>query len=493
MLSTAIMTPPRPAFLEDRASAKSRSSLASLGSKARRGVLFPLTAFSNKSSKAKATTTEPIATLPTGPTSVALAQPIATTQPVPPPPRISSSEKPTSALPSSPRTPTGLRPSPSQKILKRVSSVFTKTQAPTDQPAVVSNARRVAALRQAGLLPNKDLSQLELEQDALIAPKQPQPLDEESEAARIKQDWEARNCGTLVVSQGPAEDRMATFKFGGAPSASTTTNIPSAPEDVSSTQPASAVPRRVIPPPLKLHPATPGSSLSHIAPYPHPSSDAILPLSPTASTEALSPLAEHPSDDAHGSSESLSADLADSCQWPKGRDRAATLTSQLSTSDCAPSSVYASSYTLTVNTSESTGSLNKTKSPKAWATEFPHDITAIKEVQEGQGTPELEEENPTKFIEHDLAPIALPVPRRRQTEGGDKSERRRSALFNLKRSVVGSLYRSSSKSSPQPAIKRAPSTRVPISPTMHNHITIVQQASGIQDEETRRMTELAYL
>lgn len=108
--------------------------------------------------------------------------------------------------------------------------------------------------------------------------------------------------------------------------------------------------------------------------------------------------------------------------------------------------------------------------------------------------------SPDKESSHSSFPE--PTRRRRTT---DSNDRRRSSvgtslskfgtnsLTNLRRSMTGSIRYSGSSADLSSASSQLSSPRVPISPTMHNRGSILLETKGIQDEESRRLSELAFL
>ncbi|KAJ4500909.1 hypothetical protein C8R41DRAFT_809379 [Lentinula lateritia] len=104
------------------------------------------------------------------------------------------------------------------KIAKRLSTTFRKPSSQSLQhsprvpvPSAHSRQMREAALRERGLLPPKDMSALEREQDNLL-PLSPIPqaayADGPSEADRIKQAWEAK-----IQSNDPTDFKSVTSKI----------------------------------------------------------------------------------------------------------------------------------------------------------------------------------------------------------------------------------------------------------------------------------------
>jgi hypothetical protein len=91
----------------------------------------------------------------------------------------------------------------STTLAKRLSTSFRRPSSPSAShvplPSASSRQFREAALRERGLIPSKDMSTLEREQDERISPVFPSPEslgNGLSEADRIKQEWEAKSKDT---------------------------------------------------------------------------------------------------------------------------------------------------------------------------------------------------------------------------------------------------------------------------------------------------------
>ncbi|KAG2145362.1 uncharacterized protein EDB93DRAFT_518468 [Suillus bovinus] len=80
--------------------------------------------------------------------------------------------------------------------------------------------------------------------------------------------------------------------------------------------------------------------------------------------------------------------------------------------------------------------------------------------------------------------------RRRSSVGTHFSRFGTNSLTNLRRSVTGSLRSSADRSSTS---SQHSSPRVSIMPTMHNRGSILLETKGIEDAESRRLSELAFL
>lgn len=104
--------------------------------------------------------------------------------------------------------------------------------------------------------------------------------------------------------------------------------------------------------------------------------------------------------------------------------------------------------------------------------------------------------------ENSHSPFPAPPSRRRTT---DSNVRRRSSvgthlsrfgtnsLTNLRRSVIGNIRYSGSSADLSSTSSQHSSPRLAISPTMHNRGSILLETKGIQDAESRRLSELAFL
>lgn len=109
----------------------------------------------------------------------------------------------------------------------------------------------------------------------------------------------------------------------------------------------------------------------------------------------------------------------------------------------------------------------------------------------------------TSTPDKDNPSCPAPPPSRRRTT--DSNVRRRSSvgthlsrfgtnsLTNLRRSVIGSIRYSGSSADLSSTSSQHSSPRVAIRPTMHNRGSILLETKGIQDAESRRLSELAFL
>lgn len=83
--------------------------------------------------------------------------------------------------------------------------------------------------------------------------------------------------------------------------------------------------------------------------------------------------------------------------------------------------------------------------------------------------------------------------RRRSSVGIHLSRFGTNSLTNLRRSVTGSTRHSGSSADLSSTSSQYSSPRVSIMPTMHNRGSILLETKGIQDAESRRLSELAFL
>lgn len=83
--------------------------------------------------------------------------------------------------------------------------------------------------------------------------------------------------------------------------------------------------------------------------------------------------------------------------------------------------------------------------------------------------------------------------RRRSSVGTHLSRFGTNSLTNLRRSVIGSIRYSGSSADLSSTSSQHSSPRVAIRPTMHNRGSILLETKGIQDAESRRLSELAFL
>ncbi|KAK0469500.1 uncharacterized protein EV420DRAFT_37802 [Desarmillaria tabescens] len=303
--------------------------------------------------------------------------------------------------------------------------------------------------------------------------------------------------------------------------------------------PPSPISKGVVLPALSIGPASEPAASSSIPTDKIESQKQLCPPSPTFLSAATPPAS--PTMSAGHSTEEGS--LA-----PPSRKRSHTVLSHESSdeSSIATPSIDATSQVLTIVTTSSESHASKRRSAgKGWANDFPsHDIPVIVESPKEEVSPSFS--NNGKSSDSPVEPESSSL-RRGQTapsptESRIKGQRRRSlnlfkkldkapgsrSLTTIRRSVVGTLGRKektdlppsptipSPLPSPPPVERRglravrslgfnrqlsivtgaeAPtlSPRQPLSPTIHNPGSILLGTCEIEDEESRRVTELAFL
>ncbi|KAK0194061.1 hypothetical protein F5146DRAFT_998523 [Armillaria mellea] len=233
---------------------------------------------------------------------------------------------------------------------------------------------------------------------------------------------------------------------------------------------------------------------------------------------------------------------------PPSRKRSHTVLSHESSdeSSIATPSIDATSQVLTIVTTSSESHASKRRSGgKVWANDFPsHDIPVIVESPKEESTSPFS--NNGNSFNVPIGPESSSIPQGMTdpspTESRAKGQRRRSlnlfkkldkapgsrSLTTIRRSVVGTLGRKEKSNlppsptipsplpSPPPVERRGlravrslgfnrqltvvtgaplppPKPRQPLSPTIHNPGSILLGTCGIEDEESRRVTELAFL
>lgn len=188
-------------------------------------------------------------------------------------------------------------------IMRMLTTKFIPRPVITAPPQLGPDAaqeRRTAALRARGLLPAKDLSAQEREQDAcipVVGPAEPQGL---SAADLIKREYEARSAADDAPSPPDALARMRAFRFGGStptlvlPPSNDAASAPPSPTHSPTTPAARALPvppAPLSPPPTYALPPLPPSPSSIATPYSTSPSAASLPPSPadrvSPTTDAL--------------------------------------------------------------------------------------------------------------------------------------------------------------------------------------------------------------
>ncbi|OAX34056.1 hypothetical protein K503DRAFT_774959 [Rhizopogon vinicolor AM-OR11-026] len=104
--------------------------------------------------------------------------------------------------------------------------------------------------------------------------------------------------------------------------------------------------------------------------------------------------------------------------------------------------------------------------------------------------------------ENSYSSFPKPPVRRRMTNASSRSHSSvgtslskfgTNSLTNLRRSVIGSIKHSGSSADLSTSSSQPSSPRMAISPTIHNRGSILIEAKGIEDAESRRLSELAFL
>jgi hypothetical protein len=466
-------------------------------------------------------------------------------------------------------------------------------RAPTPLDSQSAKEKRLAALRERGLLPplqNKDLSRQELEEDKrlpIAAPVEKTAvtitsstgIEMVSAADLIKMEWEAKNRS----GKDDERDRFKSFKFGASlPLLESEVSRPSQ-QDVACQEPSfgsqlwqddlgcsSDTPQIVVsgsagrsqnstqrdhelgqlspaliplpPSPPPTPPASPklGTNLKLVSPGAIDlCSPALVPLTPPSSE----PTAKHGADETN---------LELVISIPTGP---ATPLISLSpvTEDLEPKEKDAQGHQRKVSVSDS----SQSSSLATPSLETPSHSTAMSILGTAESSPRIKtimliggknipmivesplEEGPAPELaipntipedsdgEAQLDDYQKPKPRRKKQTllfGQDPSKRLRvsASLTNMRRSVANTLSRTRSqltvkgtKHDNTPNVLLPPSStfpltgstgvdmsmegvatstpRQPVSPTLHSHGSILLETSAIEDDEARRMTELAFL
>ncbi|KAF5391501.1 hypothetical protein D9757_002471 [Collybiopsis confluens] len=457
-------------------------------------------------------------------------------------------------------------------------------------PSASSRQFREAALRERGLMPQKDMSALEREQDDRKSPASPTPqttlTDGMSEADRIKQQWEAKMQSQSTAESpdansqsDPAESlvlKLDTVQEVPTPLVSPVMAIPSPTLTKMSSRSNLKAPK---PPPTIDLPPTPMDP--ETIPLPHspfeetcsvrsfPISAQLIPIPPSPTspssyshTESTDPRASEP--ESNSSSQTPRPNLSLSAAPPSSSPIASP--SSPSAYECSddgalappksrscsqsrvvlgssdsedefgsiapPSLATSSQLTLESSLSHSTHNNHKSRPnplAKTWTNEpkVPVIVESPVESMEQYGLilpinsiaeDEVMKESPAD----DTPPLSPSVPEsdlnlrrksifgRRNTKTDGSSPTTRS-FASLRRSVIGTLSRGhspkvdvtnippspsfvSSNFVSSPSVNRKPSLpRQALGPTMHSPGSIWVETNGIEDDETRRVTEMAFL
>ncbi|KAG1779073.1 hypothetical protein EV702DRAFT_1089939 [Suillus placidus] len=356
-----------------------------------------------------------------------------------------------SQLKSSPPLPTHTPPDVKHSSRPLRSPRVTLPRSPTLPNSFVSRENREAALRERGLLPPiKDLSEQEREADERLAPIPAPDKDQSgfSAASKIKEEWLSTNRSSEKCALGSVYPRqlpsLSALASGASPlSYSASSSLPQ-----SSTCDSDCIR-------ADLNAEMPFRTRSSF-------SSSVPPLSPSSHLEVLEEEpAEHvpptPPPPHHAQPPIIISTPVEDSFSPGHAVLAESPTS------CAFSTYLAPS-----------GSSSQ-----------PHTSPPVTPDQENL-----------------YSPFPAPPSRRRTT---DSNVRRRSSvgthlsrfgtnsLTNLRRSVIGSIRYSGSSADLSSTSSQHSSPRLAIRPTMHSRGSILLETKGIQDAESRRLSELAFL
>ncbi|KAJ3720817.1 hypothetical protein DFJ43DRAFT_1095136 [Lentinula guzmanii] len=495
------------------------------------------------------------------------------------------------------------RPNRSLTIAKRLSTTFRRpSQSPHPAshvpiPSVRSKQLREAALRERGLLPPKDMSAQELEQDNQIASVAPAPqilyADGLSEADRIKQAWEAKIQPNDTAGQEESPDSVleATVHPAKAENANGSLDSNSAPPP--SPKPTSSIRKSLSrahlaqakPPPTRELPPTPlDPECIPLPPSPLEDASSIrsaelsyadVSLSPSCGSATSPPItitAEslpeevnshpnsaqpslshthtlHPGSPVTSLSPSTTECSSDGALAPpelQNRSRPSVIINNCSDSDesgsiAAPSLATSSQLTSESPCSYTTHKFRPDPLAKTWTNE-PSVPVIIESPVEGNGLvipinddiPDQEADDmATSFPSRakyattngkHKQPSFIPSTGAQKASSGKLGGKmsRSGSLANFRHSVVSTLTRKPTKSHslnfdtstlpPSPTVpaslgshssisaqsansknSNVESTRQALSPTIHSRGSILFETSHIEDEETRRMTEMAFM
>ncbi|KAF7312670.1 hypothetical protein MIND_00281300 [Mycena indigotica] len=467
------------------------------------------------------------------------------------------------------------QPQPRTTLLRKLTTKFTRSRPRSTSPPparkrsfAVDTAARNAALRERGLLPALPLSVQEAQQDkqiAVVASPEPEPRStlarQPTEAARIKDQWEAKNRTSKDDREADVKARLTEFRFGGnSPAASplkesfpmsleavVEVETPQPSPDEKSIDEASMTPTKVPrapPPTLNL---SRGRNLSPPllqawSDFPPDPTQLPLPPSPSPVVESpfsslISAFAPTPLVDAGFTP--VSPEFLPLPPSPLLRDvptRETSLprmdggyASESGESSLGVPSLMPDTASESASSNADNGAFGRMRSVNVRNStiEIEPEHRAFQVIVE---TPAEEHEDPFSVIrtespEPDAQIVALstatptlalvPPPKRRGTAPDEVAggERRKSLLLSFRRSV--GLGRANSTATRRKSAAGAPSSfdpsllppsptlpvefaqqqsrRSSINPTIHNGASIVFQTSKIEDDETRRMTEVAFM
>jgi len=308
----------------------------------------------------------------------------------------------------------------------------------------LSRERREAALRERGLRPpRKDLSEQEREADQRLTPA-PLPVSEQDEisaASKIKEEWLLMNSSAEIRASDPSSPL------------SEQSGVAALPLPVSE-----SLPRSLTCDSDRTHP----DLKAEIPLIARPSiSSSVLPLSQSSHLEVLE---EEPAEHVPPTSSPLRAQPPIVISTP------------------VEDSFPPSSLVLT-ESPVSCSSSSQLVPPESFPQQYPP-LPASPD-----------KENPCSQFPN-------PPARRRAMNSSNRSRSSvrnslskfgTNSLTNLRRSVIGSIRHSGSTADLSISSSQPSSPRMAVSPTIHNRESIMFEANGIEDAESRRLSELAFL
>ncbi|KAJ3760283.1 hypothetical protein EV360DRAFT_81313 [Lentinula raphanica] len=580
-------TPPRPAFFNEGKGTPTKSNPSSLKSFSMKGKISVISGFLSQSSSRANARENAIRS-----TSPATAE-------------VTFSEKPESQndtvrivphevkrLPNHPKS-SGTDRTP-LTIARRISTTFRRPSHPARVPVPPAHSKqlREAALRERGLLPPKDMSTQEREQDSQLAPIVSTPqagyVDGLSEADRIKQAWEAKILPSdqvdPEVSPGPALEATQSVNPGNAGESSRKElTPPPSPKPTLSIRKRSSRARltEATPPPTYELPPTPlapesvplppspvddtsGMNLTGIShaefpdpghastPLPiHVNADASPDLEASALAQSTSSTSLHLESPITASATQSTLYTAQAVPQSPNRTRPSVVITGCLDSDESASIATPSLDTSSQLTSESPSNHTAQKYRpdflvKTWSNE-PSVPVIVESPIEGPGLilpiNDIPEEESDKMGSSSPSQMDLGIKNGKRQKisivsgaGARKSSLgktggkigRSTSLANFRHSVVSTLTRKPTKahSLTSDSAKLPPSPTVPaslasqssisarstrskgshkepsspvrpprqaLSPTIHSRASIIVETNNIEDEETRRMTEMAFM
>ncbi|GLB40234.1 hypothetical protein LshimejAT787_0801050 [Lyophyllum shimeji] len=411
------------------------------------------------------------------------------------------------------------------------------------ESSFASKENREAALRERGLLPplrpNADLSQAERERDHHL-PVLPSPSNDEvlavdgeskkvSAASIVKQEWEAKNKGSPDTDS--QRERMSTFKFGGLALPPVSMEVTSTAPTISVSSPTISAEGPTAPSDTAASPLPPHADGSEAG-----SSNLTPSLDAASHTDAATTATLNTSESAPSTGQrSRPTGLKIQVQELKipviiespveEPSLSATVSSGLA-GELAPAEVAVS-----IDTADTSALPNAATSPisrpRGRGFTEPPSIGGLKAPDSDRS----KSFNPFKRSQA-LSPH---LPSSDSPSGGAT---RRLSMLSMRRSFVGTLFKpekvsDASRTPPSPTIPMDQASKSPlsptpspsspkwttlfppgaagaadananakgqllsrrqaVSPTLHSRGSILLEASNIEDDETRRMTELAFL